>query len=249
MWVPVENDKDFIRYTGYHDNSIDTEYTAESCVEPDEQNGYEGEKEQYDLMKESVLKHDGFYVARYEASEENGKAVSKQGRSVWNYIAWGDSMSEIGTVGAVYQAQQMYTDKNTYGVTSTLIYGVQWDAIMAWIEPRYKDSSKAEELLSEKNFIADSTGKGNYNEDANTNSWRGSVVLTGSSSEYKVKNIYDLAGNVSEWTMESCYSVGRVCRGGAYRDPGYLYPISARGYRNPSNAEGIYVGFRVALYL
>ncbi len=34
---------------------------------------------------------------------------------------------------------------------------------MAWIEPRYKDTSNAEELLAEKNFVADSTGKGNYN--------------------------------------------------------------------------------------
>ena len=199
VWIPVENDAEFIQYDGYFNGSYDEGF-IDDCAEPDTTNGYATEKEEFDAMNDSVLRYDGFYVARYEASEESGKAASKQGKSVWNYIAWGDSMSSIGTNGAVYKAQQMYTDKNTYGVTSTLIYGVQWDAIMAWIDPAYKTGS-----CESTSFVRDSSGKGYYNADTPT--------TTGSSSNYAVKNIYDLAGNVAEWTMEYYDTDGRVVRG------------------------------------
>ena len=240
MWIPVENDAEFIRYDGYFDGNYNEGF-IDDCAEPDTTNGYATEEAEFDAMNESVLRYDGFYVGRYEASEEDGKAASKQGKSVWNYIAWGDSMSSIGTEGAVYKAQQMYTDKNTYGVTSTLIYGVQWDAIMAWIEPRYKDSNKAEELLSEKNYVANSTGKGYYDADAPT--------TTGSSSVYAVNNIYDLAGNVAEWTMESYSTDYRVSRGGYYFDSGSIYPASSRDSLFPSSDDYDFIGFRVTLYL
>ena len=62
--------------------------------------------------------------------------------------------------GAVELARNFDTANNYISVASTLIYGVQWDAIMAWIEPRYKNTSNAEALIAEKNFVADSTGKG-----------------------------------------------------------------------------------------
>ena len=55
-------------------------------------------------------------------------------------------------------------------------------------------------------------GKGNYDEEENTNPWRGNVTVTGASADYAVKNIYDLAGNVDEWTMESCQNNYRIMR-------------------------------------
>ena len=237
VWIPVEveKDEDFKTYEGYWNGDLDS--MLADCDEPDEENGYEGEKKEYDLMHQSILNYDGFYVGRYEASEESGKAASKQGKSVWNYIAWGDSMSSIGTEGAVYKAQQMYTDKNTYGVTSSLIYGVQWDAIMAWIDPAYKTGS-----CESTSFVRDSSGKGYYDADAPT--------TTGSSSVYAVNNIYDLAGNVAEWTMESYGTVNRVNRGGKYDDSGSDYPASYRNvFYSPSRDNGDNVGFRVTLYL
>ena len=235
VWIPVGNDAEFIRYDGYYDGSYNEGF-IDNCAEPDTTNGYATEEAEFNAMKESVLNYDGFYVGRYEASEESGKATSKQGKSVWNYIAWGDSMSSIGTEGAVYKAQQMYTDKNTYGVTSTLIYGVQWDAIMAWIDPAYKTGS-----CESTSFVRDSSGKGYYDADAPT--------TTGSSSAYAVNNIYDLAGNVAEWTMESYYTVNRVIRGGYCDYSGSLYPASSRNNNSPSNDGIDYIGFRVTLYL
>ena len=143
VWVPVENPEDFRRYPGYYDGrpqSI-TDY-----YEPSQEGyRYEGEETEYNLMKQSVEENHGFYVARYEAGKEKidgvDTVVSKKGATVWSGIKWGDSMTEIGTDGAVAKAKGMYTDKSKYAVTSTLIYGVQWDAIMAWMDPAYKTSS------------------------------------------------------------------------------------------------------------
>ena len=242
VWVPVEDDSAFKTYEGYKNGDIDSK--LENCKEPYE-NGYANEVSEYNVMKDSVLEHDGFYVGRYEAgtaSEEERTSSSgitddvvvKQGANVYNYIGWSNSNDmTVETGGAVQKAKEFANEKGYTSVTSTLMYGVQWDAIMAWIEPRYKsqDIEIKKDLLEEKNFVADSTGKGNYREDENTNSWKGKVTTTGASDDYDVKNIYDLAGNVLEWTMESYYTDNRVIRGGDYSTAGSGYPASIRGIR------------------
>ena len=257
VWVPVEDDSAFKTYEGYKNGDIDSK--LENCKEPYE-NGYVNEVDEYNAMKESVLEHNGFYVGRYEAgtasTEERTSSsgitddvVVKQGANVYNYIGWSNSNNMTNeTGGAVQKAKEFANEKGYTSVTSTLIYGVQWDAIMAWIEPRYKDKNKAEELLAEKNFVADSTGKGNYSEDENANSWKGKVTTTGASDDYDVKNIYDLAGNVYEWTMESYDTDFRVFRGGNYSYTGSGYPASYRFYCSPADSDGD-IGFRLTLYL
>ena len=257
VWVPVEDDSAFKTYEGYFDGDIDS--ILSDCKEPYE-NGYVNEVDEYNAMKESVLEHNGFYVGRYEAgtasTEERTSSsgitddvVVKQGANVYNYIGWSNSNNMTNeTGGAVQKAKEFANEKGYTSVTSTLIYGVQWDAIMAWIEPRYKDKNKAEELVAEKNFVADSTGKGNYSEDENANSWKGKVTTTGASDDYDVKNIYDLAGNVYEWTMESYYTDFRVSRGGIYYSTGSDLPASLRSGDIPAGSDD-YLGFRLTLYL
>ena len=259
VWVPVEDDSAFKTYEGYKNGDIDSK--LENCKEPYE-NGYANEVSEYNAMKESVLEHDGFYVGRYEAgtaSEEERTSSSgitddvvvKQGANVYNYIGWSNSNDmKNETGGAVQKAKEFANEKGYTSVTSTLMYGVQWDAIMAWIEPRYKsqDIEIKKDLLEEKNFVADSTGKGNYREDENTNSWKGKVTTTGASDDYDVKNIYDLAGNVLEWTMESYYTNYRVVRGGYYDLAGSSGPASFRSYNYPADSN-VYIGFRLTLYL
>ena len=224
VWVPVENIEEFKRYPDYYDGATDPDYFAD-CSEPaPEGSRYSNEVEEYNAMKASVEKNKGFYVARFEAGNENGKVVSKKGATVWNNIPWGTSMTEIGTEGAVAKAKGMYTDKSTYGVTSTLIYGTQWDAIMAWIDPAYKTSS----CDTSSSYVANSTGKGNYT---------GEIATCGSSDNYRVKNIYDLAGNVREWTMEAYSANGRVNRGGGYSYSGSVPPASARSGNGPDGSH------------
>ena len=138
--------------------------------------------------------------------------------------------------GAVEKAKGMYADKEKYGVTSTLIYGIQWDAIMAWLDPAYTTRSCDANSL----FVANSTGKGYYGQSSPT--------TTGSDANYAVKNIYDLAGNVWEWTMEAYTSTRRVYRGGYYNLSGEYSPASGRYSNTPSGSYGS-IGFRSALYL
>ena len=244
VWVPVEEDSAFRPYEGYYNKKLDT--MLSDCEEPYSK-GYGTEQTEYGAMKQSVLDNNGFYVARYEAGTENGgrtstdknniddEAVFKQGKNVYNYIKWGNSMTDSAG-GAVEKAKGMYADKEKYGVTSTLIYGVQWDAIMAWLDPAYTTGT----CDTENSFVANSTGKGYYGQSSPT--------TTGSDANYAVKNIYDLAGNVWEWTMEAYNSTSRVYRGGCYNGSGEYYPASHRDVDTPSYSYD-YIGFRSALYL
>ena len=241
VWVPVENDNDFKRYAGYYNGTLQD---ISNYTEPYE-NGYEEEDLEYNKMLESVLNNNGFYVSRYEAGTTATTArtsgsgitdgvVSRQGAYVYNYISWSENMtSDQG--GAVQKAKEFARENGYETVTSTLIYGVQWDAIMQWIDSGYKNEDGT--LTS---FVADSTGKGNY---------ENSVATTGSNAEYAVKNIYDLAGNVYEWTMESYNTNIRVYRGGGYGVSGSYFPASVRNIYYFPYGSFPNVGFRVALYL
>ena len=210
MWVPVEVDEDFKRYDGYYDGNFDGGVIA-NCKEPYEE-GYANEVSEYNAMRASVLEYNGFYVGRYEAGTTSTRnwnsgitddVVVKQGKNVYNWIGWSNSDDmKVETGGAVQKSKEFASVNNYTSVTSTLIYGVQWDAIMQFIDPEYKNEDGT--LYEKNSFVANSTGKGNYT---------GSLLPTGSSSDYAVKNIYDLAGNVDEWTMESCNTSDRVHRG------------------------------------
>ena len=92
------------------------------------------------------------------------------------------------TGGAVELSKNFDTVNGYTSVTSTLIYGIQWDAIMNFIDLAYATGS-----CEEDSFVRDSSGKGWYSQSAPT--------TTGSNADYAVKNIYDLGGNVIEWTM------------------------------------------------
>ena len=214
VWIPVENDDDFQRYDGYYDGGFSDGIVAK-CEEP-YTGGYSTEQDEYDAMKTSVAMYNGFYVGRYEAGTTGsngtgirGDLVVKQGANVYNYIGWSDSDDMTDeTGGAVEVAKGMYSKGRGDSVTSTLIYGVQWDAIMQFIDSGYENEDG-----TLTGYVANSAGRGNYDEDKNTNPWRGDPTVTGASADYEEKNIYDLAGNVFEWTMES-YNTGiRVVRG------------------------------------
>ena len=247
VWVPVEKPDLFQRYDGYWNNGSGTtlQGVKDMCQEP-ASNAASWETTEYEAMQTSVKNNKGFYVARYEASEgtgeSTGKVQSKAGAMPWVNIPWGTSMTEVGNSGAVYRAQNMYNDSE-HAVTSTLIYGVQWDAIMNFIDSNYSNGDG-----TCNSFVSNSTGQGNYNEGENTNSWKNNLTSCGSSDDYRVKNIYDLAGNVFEWTMEAIPTATRVSRGGNFYDSGSDNPASSRGSVSP-DVNGEYIGFRVALYL
>ena len=245
VWVPVTY-SDFQRYDGYFEGQYDEGF-IDDCGEANSTGTNTKFAESATTQREaqkmyvSVQTYGGFYVGRYEAGNENENVVEKQGVNVYNNVKWsanGEMQETTGaTGGAVELARNFDTANNYISVTSTLIYGVQWDAIMQWIDPAYKTGTCASD-----SFVANSDGKGYYNASAPT--------TTGSSDNYAVKNIYDLAGNVAEWTMESYGTTFRVTRGGPYYDAGSDYPASTRNtYYDPPSSSYDAFGFRVTLYL
>ncbi len=243
VWVPVE-----YTATGVTDaNGLDTGFTAVFKRETTENTYYtepyteaaDWEKNEYNAMMQSVQKYNGFYIARFEAGDgeatsertaetEVHKVVSKRGAYVYDYVSWGDSMTEIGTSGATYLSQNMY--KNSKSVVSTLCYGVQWDAVMNFVS-------------DEDHNITDSSSWGNYFDPTGADAINNRKLQTcGKSESWKANNIYDLAGNVGELTMECFASTNRITRGGDYSTPGVAGGASCRVASNTC-------GFRVTLYL
>ena len=278
VWVPVQNYGDFHLIEGYSNNKLQTRLTATNPsreaganaegtepVLPNAENSTAGTEESI-AMYESVKNNGGFYIARYEAGingttgstttndtekqtqDGSVKPVSKQGVGVWNFIPWGGTRGETSPNdglpgddtkdGAVKVARSMYNNiytgnKNTEtNVKSTLCYGVQWDAVMNFIDSNYVNG-RAE------GYVKNSVNQGNHT---------GNIAKTGDQETYAIKNIYDMAGNVYEWTMEAYDTGSRVNRGGNYGNPGGYYPASTRYYNGPDYGNSNR-GFRVTLYL
>ena len=261
VWVPVsqENfDTEFVREHFGTDSQkwwtgtfVTDGLSANNMYEPKadgEANSSEVEK-----MYRSVKYKGGFYVGRYEAGTSSSdvrtdtsriqdSVVVKQGANVYNYIGWSNNNDmNIKTGGAVQKSREFAEENGYTTVESTLIYGVQWDAIMRWM--------KDEPNLTGGKYVQDSTGMGWYSDNYSTGNPKHQTGIDIDSNKSNcVKNIYDLAGNVNEWTMESCDTNGRVPRGGEYNNSGSYSPASDRNYDYPSNSFS-HIGFRVTLYL
>ena len=91
----------------------------------------------------------------------------------------------------------------------------------------------------DESFVKDSTNQGYY------------VPGSGPTKTgyYAKNNIYDLAGNVEEWTMETSSNQIRMYRGGEFTFKGSEYPASVRNSIIIPSYNGQEVGFRIALYI
>ena len=169
----------------------------------------------------------------------------------WNYIDWSQAKEN---------AESMYTTTN---VQSVLITDRMWETTCKWLENAGAVVTKSEN---------GSTGWGNYSNapvtgitEYSTNSgatWTSKtdnnqkgtstiwLLKTGHTEYTNKNNIYDLAGNLWEWT-NSEYTSGSsnyVRRGGSYGDHGTDRPAVYRG--NPSASAGNgYISFRVGLFI
>ena len=253
VWVPVNYFYDFKREdfgeTINPFTTTDEEATEEKYYEPsgngnDVDSTDDDIKEAQNLYK-SVKTYKGFYIGRYETGISVDTArtaettrtetpVIQKDKRLYNYVTFSQTATNKKN-GAKEIARNMF---QTDEYSSTLCYGVQWDAIMRWIN---NDNSM-------RYILTDSTGKGNYKENENPEV---RIGTTGYSENYAIKNIYDLAGNVSEWTMEMYGTDKRVARGGNAGALGNSQPIANREPLNENtdlDDLSLY-GFRVALYI
>lgn len=125
----------------------------------------------------------------------------------------------------------MYAKQKKYGSTlsgtdihSNMIYGFQWDACMKWMN---------------NSFVTLSVNKG---------PWVTTKTATGTNTDYREKNIYDMAGNVWDWTAEANATSFRVVRGASYMNDASTQFAACRASSVSTNSDSIY-GFRMSLYL
>ena len=179
-------------------------------------------------MKNSVEKYGGFYIGRYETgnlSSPSKAVVQKNNSDIANQTWY-----------TMYKLSKTIAVNNN--VKTSMIWGCQWDATLRWMQ-NYGTTDEV------KNFPTNSEGKGNYE---GTQSDGNHAIPTGSNPSYAVNNIYDMAGNVYDWTLEANYTLSRVLRGGSYDHTASRSPASYRSDSFPTDSDSSN-GSRSTLYV
>ena len=229
VWIPTPNfDENFKQtawngpyYAGGNQNG-EHPIAKNPTNDTEKQNKFwdDSTTQEYQDMLASVQHYKGFYIGRYEASQgEDDIAQSKRNISPWG------SVPQITAITACAN--------NTKTANMHLMYGVEWDSVLNWLKDNATISSSTTgqtKTMSIDDIQTNSSSWGNYRNstgDAATDS--GLRQKTGYSEYWKANNIYDLAGNVHEWTQEK-YSTGtnRAYRGGNYFYAGDYYPAALR---------------------
>lgn len=186
---------------------------------------------QINAEKESIKKYGGYYIGRYEVGKDNKTAVIKAEQEPYVNIKWSKAYELAKGIGG------------GEGATTYLCSSYSWDTAI--------------------NFIQNTTGKNYATSIIGFNgNWKSQEVKDSSGKVIKpvntaqrlntglttaLCNIYDMGGNVGEFTTELNPGTSEtvVLRGGRY------YSDFPAGYRwdNFSGSAGSTSGFRATLFL
>ena len=235
VWVPVATIADYKRtwYTG-----TDSFSSYSEALPEDE--------------KTSVERYKGFYIGRYEAGDKESTVAKKlrssndvtktvtikAGQAPYNYVTRAQAIS----------LAEGFKDKQGYKATTKLVSSYAWDTTIAFIEKtvnNYGSSSPQGNYRDTSVTYKDITDE---NKSEKTKAEK-SELLVATGQTRPVCNIYDMGGNVWEWTTESySYVIGPCAeRGGCYSDIFAKYPAGSRAI-NSSLADDS-SGFRLTLFM
>ena len=245
---------------------------------------------QYKNMLKSIYTNGGFWVGRYEAGIEEGKNP----RTSYMALADNDKLvvkSNMYPYNYVKRDEaQILAERMNYGeCISSLMFGIQWDLVLRYIEEKTVDATKEENKITvrmniKNKLTSNSTTIGNYynseftlnrgkfaqynalsnwfdyNSENNTELVTGSkkksqkldlnaiLLTTGATDATNLQNIFDIAGNVWEWTLElGGENYPFVSRGGSYNFDGENIVATNRDNNSNSNYNNN-LGFRIGLW-
>lgn len=207
-------------------------------------------------MLKSVYEKGGFWISQYEigadttvTSEDTSRVPrSKADKYPYNYVTCA-------------QAQQLATNMNSNDLTSSLLFGIQWDLTLKFIEKngeitknQITSDSTSWGNYQNSNFTiykgkySNDTGKNytdvnNYYSISHTGTGEYTLLTTGATKRNSKLNIFDLAGNLCEYTLENSEQKS-VIRGGTYTEAGN----SSSAFSRNTASDNSIIGFRVSLY-
>ncbi len=276
------------QYTATYRNG--TNYSDTYAADTDNV-GWFADETAYNNLKNSMLKsvyeNGGFYVGRYEAGIGTNRTSKSATNSDGKYTIEGmpAPVSKADAYPYTYvtrtQAQNLARNVNSGTKTSSLMFGVQWNLVLAFMHNKgnIADSTLTSNSTTignhmDSTFQLSQTGKyatmsdwglsstwnpsttsttnfvdSSRNKIAQSSSGNGILVTTGTSEKNKVMNIYDIAGNVWEWTLEWTSDSGGPCadRGGGCSSASSGYPAASHDVLSTIYSYSD-LGLRVSLF-
>lgn len=182
--------------------------------------------EEFTNMVNSVKKYGGFYVSRYEVSLSGDKVQSKPGQTPLTNMLWIEMYKRLDSNR--FSSNPYYNNKKC---VSSMIWNSQWNAILNWIlrgpDAQYVTNKSIGNLTT-------------------------TVNKTGETPTDCMNNIFDLSGNVAEYTQASQSTWLKMYRGSGINKAGDGYwkegPSSNYYSYNPNGAQA-FLGTRMTLYL
>ena len=204
------------------------EYNSEEYEDNAEIAGKYIEKEKYLELKNNMLKsiyiNEGFWIGRYEAGYGNIYRTSSEVNNIEGIVP----VSKIDQVPIIFvtrsDAEKIAENVESGSLKSSLLFGIQYKLTLTFLEENGTDISEIKETSINWGNYVSSTFKitrttAKYGIELNTidkngftkDSGSAIILTTGATSRNSKKNIYDLAGNVWEWTLGTVSSDSYNC--------------------------------------
>ena len=256
VWIPVDSIADYKR-TAYSrliaSGITDTATNSEQIKYSRSDSNYFKEALPAD-EKTSVETNKGFYIGRYEAGDQestNSKKLRARGASISNTItvkAGQAPYNYVTRTQAKSLAEGFSTKQKYTSVKSKLVSSYAWDTAIAFIQKTNSNYGNSSEEGNYKDSLTFTyTGIADTEKNKQTKAY-GTSTLIPTGQTTAVNNIYDMGGNVNEWTTESYSNTGSTyTHRGSYSNN---FASSPAGYR-VSSSDSAYVGtgFRLTLFL